>query len=173
MYAANKRRSRRGVITLEFILVLPIIVLITWGTFQFAILFLVQNTLTHATTVAAREAGKHEPVGEVATVVDKILEGTHCIDIADRHGNPVRDSGVRIIQEVGTRHERPIVTSFGDPDLTCRPPEFPRIRHDEVRVTICMDLTRSPLCNYLFHFGVDELTWEDKRLEISAITKKE
>ena len=173
MRAPARNRSRRGVITLEFILVLPIIVLITWGTFQFAILFLVQNTLTHATTVAAREAGKHEPVDEVALVIDRILETTHCIDVADRHGNPIPDSGVRIIQEVGSRHERPIVSSFGDPNLNCRPPEFPRIRHDEVRVTICMDLTRSPLCNYLFHFGVDELTWENKRLEISAITKKE
>lgn len=173
MYAPDRIRSRRGVITLEFILVLPIIVLITWGTFQFAILFLVQNTLTHATTVAAREAGKHEPVGEVAIAIDRILETTHCIDIADGHGKPIPDSGVRIIHEVGSHDERPIVTTFGDPDLNGRPPVFPRLRHDEVRVTICMDLTRSPLCNYLFHFGVDELTWEDKRLEISAITKKE
>lgn len=173
MYAPNRSRTRRGVITLEFILVLPLIVLITWGTFQFAILFLVQNTLTHATTVAAREAGKHEPVGEVAVVVDRILQATHCIDVTDRHGNPIAESGVRIIQEVGSRHGPPIITTFGDTDSNCRPPQVPQIRPDEVRVTICMDLTRSPLCNYLFHFGVDELTWENKRLEISAITKKE
>ena len=41
MSTPNRTRTRRGVITLEFILVLPMIILITWGTFQFAILFLV------------------------------------------------------------------------------------------------------------------------------------
>ncbi len=172
MSAANRIRSRQGVITLEFILVLPIIVLITWGTFQFAILFLLQNSLTHATTVAAREAGKHEPVGEVAIVVDRILEATHCVDIADRHGKPIPNSGVRIIHEVGSQHG-PLVTMFGDTELNCRPPTYPTLGQHEVRVTICMDLNRSPLCNYLFYFGVDELTWEDKRFEISAMTKKE
>ncbi|MCH8922470.1 MAG: pilus assembly protein, partial [Planctomycetes bacterium] len=67
---ARRTSMRRGSVTLEFILVTPIIIILTWAVFQYGILLLVQQSVTHAAAVAAREAGKGEPIDVIGRVVD-------------------------------------------------------------------------------------------------------
>ncbi len=173
-YKPRRYRRRSAAVTLEFILTLPIIIMLTWGVFQYAILFLVQNAVTHSAIVGAREAGKHEDIREVAWAVDQVLQEAHCVDVVDDHGRPIPGSGVRICMEVGDPHRSyPRIYEFGDPGQPCNIPSYPRVGPDEVRVTICMDLTRSPLTNFLFNFGITELSFEGKRFQISSLVKKE
>lgn len=170
---ARRRLVRQGAVTLEFILVMPIIVVITWAVFQYGILLLVRQSVTHAATVAAREAGKGEPIDVLGRVVDNVLV-VHCLDIADDDGDPIPNSGMQVVLETGDPNGgAALVQSFGDGSLDCDPPDDPEVQPDEVRVTVCVDLTKPPICNFLFNFGLTELTFQGKRLEISSLVKKE
>ena len=170
---ARRTSMRRGSVTLEFILVTPIIIILTWAVFQYGILLLVQQSVTHAAAVAAREAGKGEPIDVIGRVVDNVLM-VHCLDIADENGDPIADSGMRVLLETGDPMGGPAtVESFGDASVECDPPDDPAVQPDEVRVTVCLDLTKPPICNFLLNFGLTELTFEGKRLVISSLVKKE
>ncbi len=71
----SKRVSRRrGKLTLEVLLILPILFLTTMAVFQFGIAMTIKQAVTHAATVAAREAGKHADADELVFVVDAILD---------------------------------------------------------------------------------------------------
>ena len=165
--------TRRGSVTLEFILVAPILIILTWAVFQYGVLLLVHQAVTHAATVAAREAGKGEPIDVIGRVVDHVLV-VHCLDIADDNGDPIPNSGIRVLLETGDPlGGPPIVDSFGDVNVVCEAPDGPPVQPDEVRVTVCLDISKSPICNFLFQFGLVELTLEGKRLEISSLVKKE
>ena len=171
--ASRRAPTRRAAVTLEFIPVMPIIIVLTWAVFQYGILFLVQQSVTHAATVAAREAGKGEPIDVIGRVVDHVLL-VHCFDVADDEGNPIADSGIRVVLETGDPlGGPPTVESFGDNSVDCDPPDEPEVKSDEVRVTVCLDLTKPPICNFLFSFGFTELTFEGKQLVISSLVKKE
>ena len=172
------RRKKRGVVTLEFILVFPFLVLTLLAVVQFSVALLMRQAVTHAATVAAREAGKGENIDEVALAVDHVLEGAHCIDFANEVGGvvtPVLDSGVRILLEVGQPDLllRPAQSEFGDPSLTCTPPLNPPILPDEVRVTICIDLSTRPMCNWLFSFDSTAVDFNGRCFQISSLVKKE
>lgn len=170
---ARRNTARRGSITLEFILVTPIIIVLTWAVFQYGILLLVRQSVTHAATVAAREAGKGEPIDVIGRVVDNVLI-VHCLDIADENGDPIPNSGMRVLLETGDPlGGSPLVQSFGDASVVCDAPDGPDVQPDEVRVTVCIDLSKPPMCNFLFNFGLTELTFEGKRLVISSLVKKE
>ena len=158
---------------MELILVTPIIVIITWAVFQYGILLLVQQSVTHAAAVAAREAGKGEPIEVIGQVVDNVLV-VHCLDIADDNGNPIANSGMRVLLETGDpMGGAAMIESFGDASVECEPPNGPAVQPDEVRVTVCLDLTKPPVCNFLLNFGLTDLTFEGKRLVISSLVKKE
>ena len=169
---ARRASTRRGSVTLEFILVTPILIVVTWAVFQYGILLLVRQSVTHAAAVAAREAGKGEPIGVIGRVVDNVLS-VHCIDITADNGDEIDDSGIRVLLETGAAMGPPVLDSFGDATVLCEPPDGPDVQPDEVRVTICLDLTKPPMCNFLFNFGLTELTFEGKRLVISSLVKKE
>lgn len=162
----TNRKPRRGGVTLEFILTLPILVIVLLAVFQFGILMIVQQAVDHATTVAAREAGKGEDINTLVSVVNTVL-APHCIQVIDGDMN----SDARVVLEVGTAM-LPVVTELGDPGLDCDPPVGIDVEEDEVRVTVCVDLSTSPICNLLVSFGAGP-DFAGKRFEISSLVKKE
>jgi hypothetical protein len=183
-----RRRYRDASVTLEFILVLPLLVVTLFAVAQFTVALLVRQAVTHAATVGAREAGKHEDIEEVARVVDAVLEGSHDIDVADvalaappppREDTvtPVINSGVRIVLEVGQLDTagRPAQAVFSDPNLNCQcdPPASPVLQSDEVRVTVCFEMRRHPICNWLYSFSDDYVDFGNRILSASALVKKE
>jgi len=116
---------------------------------------------------------KGEPIDVIGRVVDNVLI-VHCLDIADENGDPIPNSGMRVLLETGDPlGGSPLVQSFGDASVECDVPDGPDVQPDEVRVTVCIDLSKPPMCNFLFNFGLTELTFEGKRLVISSLVKKE
>lgn len=186
-----KRRpqDRHASVTLEFILVLPFLVVTLLAVAQFSVALIVRNAITQAATVGAREAGKYEDIEEVARAVDAVLENTHGIDVATvtTTATPpwpstdtvtaVANSGVRIVLEVGQpdaagRNASPY--DFGDTNVTCNPPTSPVVQSDEVRVTVCIDLGRSPICNWLYSFNPAEyVNFSNRCFTVSTLVKKE
>jgi Flp pilus assembly protein TadG len=168
-FALRKRvelsaRRRRGAVTLEFIIALPILVIVTLALVQYGVLLLVQQAVTHAATIGAREAAKGADVVATAASVSNVLSGTHGITISDTAG-----SGAKVLLESSDNLAIVTETEFGDPDLTCNPPA-PALGANEVRVTVCLSLTSKPLLNVLAAYG---LSFSGKRFEISALAKKE
>jgi TadE-like protein len=150
------RSRRRGMQTLEVVLVLPILLLVSLAIFQFGILVLVQQSVAHAATVTAREAGKGADVDELAWVADQIL-GPHCITIGDNAAVVLED----VLAD-------PPIQYRGS--LACEPPVEPPIYADEVRTTICVDLVQKPFLRALEAYCID---FSGKRFEISSLVKKE
>ncbi|NLF73396.1 MAG: pilus assembly protein [Candidatus Anammoximicrobium sp.] len=182
-----RRQNRNASVTLEFILILPFLVVTLLAMVQFSVALIVRQAVTHAATVAAREAGKYEDIQEVARVVDAVLQSAHGIDVATvtvPGGTPpledevtaVVDSGVRIVLEVGQpdaagRNATPY--DFGDTNVTCNPPAAPTLQSDEVRVTVCIDLGRRPMCSWLYSFSPDYVNFSNRCFSVSALVKKE
>ena len=186
----NRRRPRRrfpdASVTLEFILILPFLVVMLLAVAQFTVALLVRNAVSHAATVGAREAGKGEGIEEVARAVDAVLAGAHGIEVATvaiaagyppltASVTPVPDSRVRILLEVGQPDPqgRDAVDSFGVESLACAPPDAPVIQPDEVRVTVCIDLSRRPMYNWLFRFNPAYVDFGNRRVQVSSLGKKE
>ena len=124
------------------ILALPILVVLLIATFELTMVLLVKPAVTHAATVAAREAGKAADVDELAEVVQAVI-GVNCIAVSDAPG-----SGGKIVLEDGAAE----TTEFGDPTLACPTPENP-LNADEVRVTVCVEYEVTPICDALSAFG--------------------
>ncbi len=142
--------------TLEVVLVLPILLLVSLAVFQFGILVLVQQSVTHAATVSAREAGKGANVVEVAAAVETVLR-PHCLTVGP---------GVAVVLEDPLA--LPPVQKRGV--LTCNPPAAPPPRADEVRTTVCVNLTQKPFLRALEAYCID---FTGKRFEISSLVGKE
>ena len=157
--AGPGRCRRRGVGTLELILTLPIVVVLLAALFEYGQLMILQSAVTHAATVGAREAGKCSDIEMVARAVQSVV-GVNCIVISDAPG-----SGTKVVLEDGTDG----TSVFGDDDLDCGPPGNP-LNPDEVRVTVCVHLSATPLCDPLGAFG---FSLSDCRLHASALVKKE
>jgi hypothetical protein len=144
---------------------------------QFSVALLMRQAVTHAATVGVREAGKGEAIEEVALAMDNVLETSHGIDVVDEVGGvvtPIVDSGVRVFLQVGQPDvlSRPAETDLGDTTLVCGPlPPAPAA--DEVRVTICIDLTTRPLCNWLFSFDDTAVDFNGRYFQVSSLVKKE
>ena len=150
---------RRGVATLELILAVPIIAIMLLAMVEYGSLMILQSTVTHAATVGAREAGKTGDIEEVVEAVGVILD-THCIDLSD-----AADSGTKVIVENGDGFG----WLFGDPNLDCTPPSEPLLG-DEIRVTVCVALEATPICDALGPLG---FPLAGKRLQLSSVVKKE
>ena len=189
----NRRRQRRrfrdASVTLEFILVLPFLVVTLFAVAQFSVALLIREALTHAATVGAREAGKYENISEVARAGDGGLQGAHCIDVATvvitpgtppltpatAAVTPVPSSGVRVYLEVGQPDAllRPAISDFGDAGVPCLPPAIPTVQSDEIRVTVAIDLGRSPMCNWLYSFSPDYVDLSTRYFRVSSLVRKE
>jgi hypothetical protein len=155
-YGASRRR---GAVTLELILTLPVIVVLLVAIFEYGTIMVLQAAVTHAATVGAREAGKCSDVSLVARVVQSVV-GVNCITISDVPG-----SGTKVVLEDGTEG----VSVFGDPNLNCQLPTNP-LNPDEVRVTVCVALSAAPVCDPLGDFGFSLLGCQ---FQVSSLVKKE
>lgn len=188
----NRRRQRRrfrdASVTLEFILVLPLLVVTLFAVAQFSVALLIREAVSHAAAVGAREAGKGEGIDEVARAVDGVLDGAHGIDLATvvtTSGTPpstagtatitaVIDSRVRVWLEIGqTNPSPPVISDFGDPTVACIPPAVPVVQADEVRVTVAIDLGRRPMYNWMHNFSPDYIDLSTRYFRISSLVKKE
>ncbi len=152
-------RRRRGVGTLELILTLPVIVVMLVALVEYTTLMILQSTVTHAATVGAREAGKIADIEEVVEAVQAVL-GANCITLSDEPG-----SGTKVILEDVAN----LTTQFGDPNLDCQLPTNP-LASDEVRVTVCIEMHATPVCDALRAFGFSLV---GKRFQVSSLVKKE
>ncbi len=136
--------SRRAVTTIELLLVVPILLIVLVCCIQFGIVVLYQAAVTHAATVAAREAGKGADFPTVIDTVQQIVD-VHCIEISEQGG-----SGTKVVldgHDIGTPWE------YGDPSLVCPPPaNAPELY--EVRVTVCVDLAATRFCDALAAWGL-------------------
>jgi hypothetical protein len=152
----RSRASRRGATTFESILVLIVLIIASFAVFQFGLALIVKQAVSHAATVAAREAAKGADADELVQVVDRVLEG-HQIKIG-------RDAALLLEQgpSPGQRRVRG--------DLPCDGPEQPEIDNDEVRVTVCVNLTARPFLNILKAYGID---FRGRTFEISSVVTKE
>ena len=153
------KRRHRGAGTLEVILTLPVFVVLLVVTVEYTVVMVLQSAVTHAATVAAREAGKCASIDVAVHAAQSVLGGNR-ITISSASG-----SGTKVILEDGLLP--PVI--YGDPDAAgCQMPAG-AIAADEVRVTLCIDLAATPLCDPLQAFG---FSLASCRLHASAVVKK-
>jgi hypothetical protein len=152
---SHRRRTRRGVSTVELVMVLTVLILATFVTFQFGIALIVKQAVAHAATVAAREAAKVNPadLAELECDIERILAGFQ-ITMGDKASFVLERPSPQ--PQVGT--------------LPCMPPATPVLDSDEVRVTICVSLTAHPILNILENYGID---FTGKTFTISAVATRE
>jgi hypothetical protein len=154
----NDRRlllaRRRGAVTFESVLVLFVLIMASLGAVQFGLALIVKQAVSHAATVAAREAAKGADADELVCVVERILAG-HLIEIGDQATLVFEDAGLAP-QTRGT--------------LPCPPPDEPEIEGDEVRVTVCVSLDAPPFVNILSPYGVD---FAGRTFTVSSLATRE
>jgi len=134
------RRARKGSLTLQIVLVLPIIVITTIAIIQIGFLLTLRQAVHHAATVGAREAAKGGDIDHVECVVNSILR-THTLQIGD--------CASVILEDVAVSD-----TPFQRGTAYCDPPATPALDGNEVRVTVCIDLSKQPLANAMGAVGI-------------------
>jgi len=147
---------RRGSITLEVALILPILVLLTIATIQFAVFTTVEQAVVHAATVAAREAAKGASVSELECVVETVL-APHGVAIGEHASIRLEDPEASPSSaQVGT--------------LPCTPAASPAApASGEVRVTGSVDMGVKPFLNALKYIGID---YTGKQFSVSSLARK-
>lgn len=160
-------RSRVGASTLEAIVALPIAIIVTFAIFQFGILMIVQQTVTRAAIEAASAGALESNVTDANTAAiaaaNDVL-AVHNLSIDSTSTDTTSDT--KLLLEYGTS----IAIETGDPGLTCSAPSSPTLTATDIRATVCLDLEKSPLQNFLSSFGFNVT---GKRLEISSHTSLE
>ena len=130
--------GRRGSLTVELILVLPILILVCLATIQFGILMTVHQAVTHAATVAAREAAKGATINQLGCIVNQVLK-PHNLTVGDCVSVVLEDGvGTPDAEQVGT--------------VPCPPASSP-LPANSVRVSVCVDTDCQPFINPLSSFG--------------------
>ncbi len=154
-------KTRRGVATLELILVVPILLIVLIFSIQFGIVAIYQATVMHSATVAAREAGKGADFNTIVAVIQEIVD-VHKINIDDAVG-----SGTKVVLEDADSGSSPWV--FGAPGFACPLPSN-ALDPKQVRVTVCVDLAATRFCDALAAWG---LTFAGRTLRASSLVVKE
>jgi hypothetical protein len=144
---------RRAMTSIELIMVLVVLILTTFVSFQFAFALIVKQAVAHAATVAAREAAKGADEARIEQAIETILSG-HGIEIGPDASFVLEDPTPGTVQG----------------ELPCSPPASPSIDGDEVRVTICVSLAVDPILNILEPYGID---YTSKTFSISAVATRE
>ncbi len=132
-------RNRRGSVTLEAILVIPILFITTLAVGQFFITSLVQQAALNASIEGAKVASKGGDADEVRDAVNEVL-ATVNVSIGTK-ASVIRETMAGLPEQRGT--------------YTCTSPASPGLAADEIRVTVCIDMTAAPLLNALSSFGVN------------------
>jgi hypothetical protein len=127
-------------VTLQVVLVLPILIIASIAIIEVGFVVTLRQAVYHAATVAAREAAKGGDIDHMVCVVNAILR-PHNLAVGDAVGVVLED----------VTADPPIVQA-GLP--TCSPPTSPALNGNEVRVTVCLDLTNYPVSNTLSAFGI-------------------
>lgn len=152
----QSRSRRAGMQALEVVIVLPILILLLVAGIQFGMAMLVEQAVTHAATVAAREAGKGASTAEVVQTVECIL-APHAITLGPYAG---------LLLEDPAKYSQPQKAG----SLACDAPVSPALESGDVRVTLCVALDRRPFLNALRAYGID-LT--GRRFVVRAAVQKE
>jgi hypothetical protein len=142
--------------SLEVVCVLAILILVTVAALQFGVLLVVEQSIAHAATVSAREAGKGADMDDLVCTVESVLAP---------HGIVIGPHASVVLED--PEAETPVDRRGTFP---CCPPSEPSVDSDEVRVTVCVDLGKKPFFSALCAFGVN---LAGKRLAISSLVKKE
>jgi hypothetical protein len=148
MTAGDLQRGRRGSVTLEAILVIPILFITTLAVGQFFIASLVHQAAVNASIEGVKVASKG---GDADAVRDAVNEVLSPVNLAIGTEASVIRETMALSEQRGT--------------YTCAAPASPMLAADEVRVTICIDMTAAPMLNALSSFGV---TMTGKTLSTSS-----
>ena len=141
---------------MELLFVLPVLLLTFLAAFQFGVTMLIEQAVTHAATVGAREAGKGGDIDDVVCVVETIMS-VHDIRIGPCASVVLEDpTAATPVEQRGA--------------FSCTPPASPALSENEVRVTVCVDLTKKPFLNALRPFGIAAC---GSRFVVSSVVKKE
>ncbi len=163
MRSRRARRSgrRAGVQTLELLLVTPVIVIALIAIMEFGTLHIVQSAVTNAATEAARRAAQGGDIADVVATVQNVAS-IHNISI-----DSAANSKTNVVLERGSL---PPVNYNISPGITCPPLTPAIIDPNEVRVTVCVGLDKTPIINVLSGFG---FPFPKEGLQISAVAKKQ
>jgi len=149
----TRRHKRRGVSSIELIMVLVVLIVATFVSLQFGIALIVKQAVAQASLVAAREAAKGADSAQLRAVIERVLSG-HQITIGSDSSFVLEDPNPEPQQ--GT--------------LPCTPPAAPALDSDEVRVTLCVSLTAHPILNILKAYGID---FTGRQFSISSVAIRE
>jgi len=157
----TRHNSRSASAALEVILAGPVVVITIFAAFQYGVAVLCRQAVAQASGAGARVASAEgSDFTDVVAEVEAVLQA-HDVPVSNVPG-----SGVKVLLEEGGVP----LQEFGDPTLTCNPPANPTMAGDEVRVTVCLELTTGPLLNVLQSFGFD---FSGRRFEIATLLAKE
>ncbi|MGQ9607103.1 MAG: TadE/TadG family type IV pilus assembly protein [Thermogutta sp.] len=151
-----RKRCRSGGLTLEAVLILPVLVLTFLAVLQFGILMLVEQTIVHAATVAAREAAKGADVDAVVLSAQSVLS---------LHGLSVGPAMTLVLEDPLSNDP---VQVRGD--LPCDIAGLPPLKPGEIRVTLGVSLSHRPFLNALRHCAID---FTGRKFTVSAVAERE
>lgn len=155
------RPRRRGNITLETILAIPILAIVTFAIVQFGILVVVMQTVTQAAVEGARRAAMEgNPAAASTAAIEAANQVLALHDLEIVNGDPTSDTRI-VVEYAGAA---PVIS--GDPGLACSTPLPAVLNPSEVRVTVCVDLTTAPLLSLSLPFGLNLF---GRRFEISSM----
>lgn len=165
----GSRRStnnRRGVQTLELIVVLPILLLALLAIFQFGTAMVIHHAVINVAEETARELSKvfelditdPDDIDEVGEVVNEIM---------GVHGIALGDDGLLVVVEDSTG-----VVCLGDPAMEPEfcPPGTSITEEVEIKVTIFLLVENTPIPQLLDYYCID---FSDKYYEFCSIKRKE
>jgi Flp pilus assembly protein TadG len=142
---------RRGSATIEALVVIPLLVIVTFAAFQFTGTIAVEQAVSYAATVGARESSKNATDAEIEVTVENalapfnIVTGANATIVVERFGLPT--------SQIGT--------------LVITPPAAPVLAAGETRVTVGVSLSVAPLSRLLASFGLDFST---RQFQASSLT---
>ncbi len=150
----TRRRDRRsGSTTLQIIFVLPILLITLIATIQIGFLITLKQAVSHAASVATREAGKGADLDGVVCVVNSVLR-PHTLAVGECVGVILEDGDT--VEQAGS--------------APCAPPDSPTLAAGQVRVSVCVDLSKQPFAGSLNRMGICTLA---KAIRYSSVVEKE
>lgn len=156
---------RRGAVSLEFLLVFPIVFFATLAVFQFGLISLAIQASTNAVIEGAQKAAAHfSPSANEATIANEVA--TEMNKYLNVNGLKIGNGGTaQILVERGGTSETVGTLPSG---FTMDAASGPAVQPSEVRVTLCFPLVISTGANSPEHPIPDWLKW----IGVSLASKK-
>lgn len=148
---AAARLRRRGSVTIEAIVVIPLLAIVTFAAFQFAGTIAVEQAVSYAAVVGARESGKDATDAEIQATVQnalapfQIVLGSNASVLIERFGSANSQIGTHVLTAPA-----------------------PALSNDETRVTVGVSLSVAPLSNLLASFG---LNFSNRKFQTSSLVR--